>query len=134
LKLIVFDIKKHEDSLRKLKARKAPPYVLEAYNKGFIEEINRYYRLKLSAIKNKKTLIKESKKLDSKLIKQARQYKHSFMQEALKKRDEDFLKAFFTMTNLDIVSGKKLPPDIGKLIKQGTIKDLSLKDLFKKLR
>ena len=57
-----------------------------------------------------------------------------FIREAVKKSDIDFLKAFFQMTNMDIMSGEKLPPNAGSLLKQGIIKDLGLKDLYKKLR
>jgi hypothetical protein len=133
MKLTIFDLKKQENSIRKLEARKAPPYILEAYDEGFVDVINNYYKLKLKNLKIK--VVTESKQpIDSELITMVSHSEHKFLKEALSKRDEDFLKAFFTMTNLDIVSGRKLPPNASSLIKQGITQDLGLKDLYKKLR
>lgn len=133
MKLVIFDLKKHETALNRLKSRKAPEYVIEAYNEGFTDTVNKYYALKLNKIK--KGNIKESKKtISSNLVGLVKDSKYSFIKEALKQRDEDFLKAFFILSNLDIVTGRKLPPSSGQLVKQGIIKDLGLKDLYKKLK
>lgn len=132
MKLTIFDLKKHETAIRRLEARKAPSYVIEAYNEGFTKQINDYYKVKLKKRLNK-TIIKESN-INKSLLNKASKSEYNFIKEAAKKRDEDFLKQFFTMTNLDIVTGRKLPPNAGNLVKQGIVKDISLKDLFKKLR
>jgi hypothetical protein len=57
-----------------------------------------------------------------------------FLKEATSVKDLDFIKAFFKMANLDLVSGDRLPPNASKLIRQKISKDFGLKDLFKKLR
>ena len=58
----------------------------------------------------------------------------AFLSEALNSKDLDFIKAFFKMANLDLMSGNKLPPNASKLIKQKIPKNFGLNDLYKKLR
>ena len=130
MKLTIFDRKKYIESINKLRLRKAPNYIIEAYKDGYAKEINIYYRSRLAkrgklteSLENKKIL--ENKVLESNL---------SFLKEALSKKDYDFIKLFFTMSNMDIMSGNRMPPNASNLIKQGIVKDLGLQDLFKKLR
>lgn len=132
MKLTMFDRKKYVESIKKLKMRNAPEYIIEAYNEGFTKVINEYYKIKLARMKTKdfKYSLQESKKYT--VLANKSEYK--FISEALQKSDVDFLKAFFQMTNMDIVTGKRLPPDAGRLLKQDVIRDLGLKDLYKKLR
>lgn len=131
MKLTVFDRKKYIESINKLKLRKAPDYVIRAFQEGYINTVNEYYRVKLQdKIKNKKENIKFTRVLSEAIKNENKQ----FLNEALSKKDQDFIKAFFRMTNMDIMSGDRLPPNASSLIKQGIVKDFGLKDLFKKLR
>jgi len=133
MKLTIFDRKKYEEAIKKLKVKNAPDYVIEAYKEGFGNVVNVYYKIKLERRRtnNYKYSLTESKDY----IRHAKRVDFGFIEEALKKSDVDFLKAFFQMTNLDIVSGEKLPPNAGKLIRQGmTLRGFSLKDLYKKLK
>lgn len=127
MKVKIFNRKKYVESLNNLIKIGAPAYIIEAYASGYYKEVSYYYR-----IKNNKSLNKQVS-----MLTENKQYKENlklkFLEEARNKRDEDFLKAFFVMTNLDIVSGKRLPPNAGKLLKPGKI-SLGLKDLYKKLR
>jgi len=133
MKLTVFNRTKYVESLNKLKVKNAPNYVIEAYNEGFNDVVNAYYKIKLERRLNNdyKYSLTEAKQ-NAEI---ASQLPHDFLQEAISKMDTDFLKAFFQMTNLDIVTGEKLPPNAGKLIRQGmSLRGNSLKDLYKKLR
>jgi enolase len=132
MKLTLFNRKKYLEAIRSLKKRNAPDYVLQAYEEGYAKVVNEYYKIKLERIRNKnyKYSLTESTEYTN-LVKKAN---ITFLESALKKSDIDFIKAFFQMTNLDIVTGEKLPPNASKLINQGIIKDLGLKDLYKKLR
>lgn len=127
MKLVTFNRKKYNESLLNLAKINAPNYVIEAYVEGYHKEVSYYYKLKSNpALKAQANKITESKN-----------YKETanirFLNEAKNSRDEDFLKAFFIMTNLDIVTGKRLPPNAGKLLKPGII-SFGLKDLYKKFR
>lgn len=127
MKLITFDTKKYQKSYSNLIKINAPDYVIEAFIKGYHKEVKLYYKLKA----NKKVSSKVNALLENKKYKEPSNI--MFLEGARKKRDEEFLKAFFVMTNLDIVTGKKLPPKAGQLLKPGGI-SLGLKDLYKKLR
>ena len=129
MKIRVFNRSKYIESLRKLEARKAPSYIVEAFKYGFIEEVNQYYNIRKARLLNK-NLISE----DTKLLNDAKEIDVGFIQEAAKKKDLDFLRVFFQMTNMNIFTGKKLPPDAAKLLKPEYVKDLGLKDLYKKMR
>lgn len=133
MRLTVFNRTKYVEALNKLKAKNAPAYVIEAYNEGFSDVINAYYKIKLDRrLKNNyKYSLNEAKQYAEK----AKEIPFNFLKEAISKMDADFLKAFFQMTNLDIVTGEKLPPNAGKLIRTGmSLRGKSLKDLYKKLR
>ena len=131
MKLVVFDRKKYIESISKLKLRRAPDYVINAFQEGYIGTVNEYYKIKLqNKIKNKK----ESIKITSVLSEAVKNENKQFLNEAASKKDLDFIKAFFRMTNMDIMSGDRLPPNASSLIKQGIVKDFGLKDLYKKLR
>lgn len=129
MKITIFDRKKYEESLRLLNKRSAPNYVIEAYKDGYASVVNNYYAIKLE-----RKIKKLPRKISKTIFEQALRTDKNFVKEALSKRDEDFLKAFFKMTNLNIMTGDKLPPNAGKLLKRAKVKDLGLKDLFKKLR
>jgi hypothetical protein len=132
MKLTIFNKTKYLESIKKLKARNAPSYIIEAYNEGYTNVVNEYYNIKLQKLRTKK--LKSNVNESKNYLDIAKNIKLSFVQESIKKSDIDFLKAFFQMTNLDIVTGKKLPPNASKLLKQDVIRDLGLKDLYKKLR
>jgi len=135
MKLAIFNRTKYIASIERLEARKAPNYIIEAYREGYAKVINEYYKSKIKAhrkkeIQNENARIAELKTFES----QVNKVNLNFITEALSQKDLEFLKAFFKMTNMDIFSGDKLPPNASKLIKQGIVKDLGLKDLYKKLR
>lgn len=129
MKIKVFNRKRYIESLEKLKTRKAPKHVIEAFEYGFTDEINQYYKTKRIRLLNNSP-VSESKEI----LETANQIEVGFIKEAAKKRDIDFLKVFFQMTNMNIFTGKKLPPDAAKLLKPEYIKDLGLKELYKKMR
>lgn len=129
MKLRIFDRTKYIESIKKLQKRNAPDYVIEAYNNGYTDVVNYYYRLRLeNRRKNKPNSSNTS------LLEQYVNFPLEFIQEALKKRDEEFLKAFFVMTNLDIVTGKRLPPSTGSGLKPAGVTNIGFKDVFKKIR
>jgi len=133
MKLTIFDRKKYEEAIKRLKAKNAPDYIIEAYKEGYGSVVNAYYKIKLERriSKNFKVPLTESKRYKA----MAEFVNIKFLKEALTKSDIDFLKAFFQITNLDIFSGEKLPPNAGELIKQGmSLRGKQLKDLYKKLR
>jgi len=133
MKLILFDRRKYEEAIRRLKAKNAPDYIIEAYEEGYGSVVNAYYKIKLERRIN--GLSKYSLNESTEYLELGKQIDLKFIQEALTKSDIDFLKAFFQMTNLDIVTGEKLPPNAGQLIKQGmSLRGKSLKDLYKKLK
>lgn len=132
MKLTLFDRKKYLEAIKSLEKRNAPSYIIEAFEEGYAKVVNEYYKIKLQRIKDKN--FKYSLTESTEYTNLAKKANISFIEEALKKSDIDFIKAFFQMTNLDIVTGEKLPPNASKLINQGIIKDLGLKDLYKKLR
>lgn len=132
MKIKMFDLKKYRESLRRLEVRGAPEHVVEAYKDGYSDVVNMYYQIKLQR-KLGRTL-HENTGVSKKSLQKLKNSELRFVQEAFTKRDEDFLKAFFVMTNLNIVSGERLPPNAGKLLKQGIATPFGLKKLFKKLR
>lgn len=190
MKLTAFNRTVYVESLRKLKARNAPNYVIEAYKEGgYASIINKYYRLKLERkLKKQKQVVENTNELTvakkpvyvggiasllcpncSKIVFNIAKYNQydknckycgqkldwseyitngirkindesasdvsaNLIKEAVSNNDLDFIKAFFMMTNMDIISGKRLPPNASNLIKQGIVQDFGLKDLFKKLR
>lgn len=133
MKLVLFDRKKYIESLYKLKVRKAPSYVIKAYNEGYTLVVNEYYKEKLNK-KRRSTVVKENKNFLADAIEFSKACNLDLLNEALAVKDLDFIKAFFKMANLDLTSGDRLPPNASKLIKQRVAKDFGLKDLYKKLR
>lgn len=133
MKLTVFDRSKYMESVRKLEKRKAPTYVIQAYKDGHTKVVNEYYKIKLSQRigRQKRSPVQENADTLEKL---ARAFNLDILNEALTNKDLEFIKAFFKMANLDLVSGDKLPPNAAHLIRQGIAKDFDLNKLFKKLR
>lgn len=132
MKIQIFDITKYNNSIKRLEARKAPNYIIEAYESGFGEIVNSYYREKIDRIKNKESLISESHDYIDELAKTS---KHNFIQEALTANDSAFLKKFLQMTNIDIFTGQRLPNDYSKMLKQGfKFADDTMKDVLNKIR
>lgn len=129
MKIKVFNRKRYTESLEKLKKRNAPKHVIEAYEYGFTEEVNQYYKVKRIRLLNNDP-VSDGKDI----LETANQIEVGFIKEAVSKKDLDFLKVFFQMTNMNIFTGKKLPPDAAKLLKPEHIKDLGLKELYKKMR
>ena len=133
MKLTIFDRRKYQEAIKRLKAKNAPDYIIEAYQEGYGNVVNAYYKKKLERrlSRNFKISLTESKRYKA----MAEHVDLKFLKEALTKSDIDFLKAFFQVTNLDIFTGEKLPPNAGELIKQGTsLRGKQLKDLYKKLK
>lgn len=128
MKIRIFNRGKYIESINKLYKRKAPDYVIEAYNQGYTDVVNYYYKLKLQN-KNRNT----SQMSHRTLFEHYEGSRLGFINEALKRRDEEFLKAFFVMTNLDIVTGKRLPPNSGSKLKPAGLTNIGFKDVFKKL-
>lgn len=132
MKLTLFNRKKYFESLQKLKVRKAPSYIIEAYKDGYASVVNEYYRTKLDKRINKSVFEEDKYPVES-LIEVSKGLDIGFLNEALTVKDLEFIKAFFKMANLDLVSGDRLPPNASKLIRQKIAKDFGLKDLYKKL-
>lgn len=132
MKVTIFDRKKYITSMNNLIKLNAPSYVLEAYKLGYTKVVNKYYKDK--AVNKRLNESRQAKSSPESLLLADLVPNLPFITEARKKRDEDFLKAFFVMTNLDIVTGKKLPPNTGRLLKDRGIFDSGLKELYKKLR
>lgn len=132
-KLTIFDRQKYNSAIERLKNRKAPPYVIQAYRDGHTNVVNEYYRLRLAhrIDSGKRAKVQENYETLETLVKT---FDIEILNEAMTSKDLEFIKAFFKMANLDLVSGDKLPPNAAKLIRQGIAKDFGLNQLFKKLR
>lgn len=133
IKLKLFNRTKYEQNLKKLQARKAPIYIIEAYNRGLIGVVNEYYKIRL----HKKRNLAES--ADNKNLMKLKEFvkkaELKMLDEAFNKKDFDFLNLMYKMTNIDILTKhRKIPANAGQLIKQGEILDLGLTKLHKKLR
>lgn len=132
LKITVFNITKYNESMKRLESRKAPKYIIEAYENGFGEIVNSYYREKIEKLKSGKSVIEESYDYINELAKTS---KHVFINEALEAGDAAFLKKFLQMTNIDIFTGQRLPNDYSKMIKQGfKFADDTFKDVLNKIK
>lgn len=129
----LFNRTKYENNLNKLKARKAPNYVIEAYNRGYIKIINEYYRQRLNSKRGlNESFTKEEIKTLEDFVKNSNM---RMLEEAFNKKDLDFLNLMYQMTNIDILTKhRKIPANAGKLIKQGEILDLGLTKLHKRLK
>lgn len=127
MRLTTFNREKYYKAIQVLEARRAPAYVIEAYKDGETAVVNEYYRLKLARFrKNQPKQVLESTEVITMV-------NVDYLNEAAKVKDLEFIKAFFKMANLDLVSGNRLPPNAANLIKQGIAKDMDLNKLFKKL-
>lgn len=132
MRIQIFDITKYNNSIKKLEARKAPKYIIEAYEQGFGEVVNSYYREKINNIKNKEKPLNESYDMVYSL---AEKSSLPFIKEALDAGDAAFLKKFLQMTNIDIFTGQRLPNDFSKMLKAGfRLADDTLKDVLNKIR
>lgn len=130
MKLTVFDVTKYGKSLEQLKKQNAPDYVVEAYKQGYTKVVNEYYKL-LKVKTTKPDILEESMNL---FLSHCQTSPIKVLREAAHKNDTNFMKAFFRMSNMDIMTGKRLPPEAGSMLKPGIAKDLGLKDLFKTMR
>lgn len=132
-KLTLFNRTKYESNLRKLEARNAPNYIIEAYNRGLVGMVNEYYKRRLQ--EQRGLLEQKYCKPPKVLMQEAKNSGIKMMVEAYKKKDLDFLNLLYQMTNIDILTKhKKIPANAGQLIKQGEILDLGLTKLHKRLR
>lgn len=129
----LFNRSKYESNINKLKSRNAPKYIIEAYNRGYISVVNTYYNNKIKAAQG---LTESKNRVPIKRLKEFVEASGLLMlEEALSKKDLDFLNLMYQMTNIDILTKhKRIPANAGKLIKQGEILDLGLTKLHKKLR
>ncbi len=132
MKLTVFDREKYNIALNKLERRKAPGYVIEAYKEGHTNVVNEYYKLKLSRKIGRGSVELKAENAQT-LESLVKFFDISMLNEAFTVKDLEFIKAFFKMANLDLVSGDRLPPNAAHLIRQGIAKDFGLNQLFKKL-
>lgn len=130
MKLRVFDRKKYAEAINALIKRNAPTYIIEAYKQGYVKVVNYYYKNKVNKLQESKKTVFDT--ID--VFNVTADVDLDFIVEARKKRDEDFLRAFYVMTNLDIITGSKLPPATGKLLKDKGIYNMNIKDIFKKIR
>lgn len=128
MKLTVYDISKHNKSIKMLEARKAPNYIIEAYKDGHANVVNKYYEYK---IKKSPMSLTESKLDLDKLISET---KLEYLKEAYSKKDYDFINLFYKFTNMDILGNVKVPPHVGKHLKPGMPSTVKMTDLFKKAR
>ena len=132
MKITLFDRQKYNNAIKLLEAKRMPSYVIEAYKEGYYDVVNHYNKIRLEKKLGKHT---DTRPINESVLKtKLKDLGLEFLNEASRKNDEDFIKSFFTMTNLDIFSGRRLPPSAGSMLRQDVMKDLGLKDLFKKLR
>ena len=131
MKIVSFDRAKYNRVMEAFKTRKSPNYIVEAYHHGHVEVINLYYREKINKKLGKPSSIVENKSIDYLHIAEA-DTNRRFIQEAARKKDMDFLKLFYQVTGMDILSGNKLPPKAGQLLKQAPTKSFKLTDIFKR--
>lgn len=131
MKIKSFDRGKYTKALESLKTRKAPNYIIEAYHAGHTNVINLYYREKINKKVGKPSVIVENTAVNYLDLAKADTDK-KFIQEAVSKKDLDFLKLFYQVTGMDILSGNKLPPSAGQLLKQSPTKSFKLTNIFKR--
>lgn len=130
MKVKVFDREKYLRMTEALKTRKAPNYIMEAYHYGYTDVVNAYYKNMLNKKRGRPSIINESLNIDyTELVKED---KRSFIQEARKRKDMDFLKLFYQVTNMDIMSGNRLPPKAGLGMKQAPTKGLGVKNVLRR--
>ena len=131
IRVTAFDRGKYTEALRILEARKAPNYILEAYHLGHSNVINAYYKDKLQTKLGRASTLEENTRED--FLEKAKRDKHRrFIQEAKKKNDMAFIKLFYQVTGMDILTGSKLPPSAGKLMKQVPTKGLGTTNILRR--
>lgn len=118
-KVKIYNRQAYNNSIRRLEKINAPDYVVEAYKQGHTELVNNYYKRRLA---NK--LGFESKiVITEQQVKEVRNSKANFISEAAKKKDQEFMGELYRMSNMDILTGKRLPPNYGELVLMGTTLD-----------
>lgn len=132
MKVKVFNRTKYNRMLEALERRKAPNYIIEAYHLGYSNVVNLYYREKINKKRGVPSLITES--THNNYLKLMEKDNRRFIQEARKYKDTDFMKLFYQVTNMDILTGEKQPPSAGKLLKQMPTKGLGVNDVLGRKR
>lgn len=136
MKIKIYELDKYKKGLTILEKRDAPNYIIEAYKEGHGKIVNTYYRNRtINAVKKNLLNIEaqEVESLSEAHIDLLENSKLNFIKEAARKRDKKFLDTMYTMSNLDIMTGKKLPPNSGRLYLQGYI-DSGMKKKLRKFR
>ena len=132
MKVTAFNRGKYYKAIKTLEARKAPSYIIEAYHHGYSDVINLYYREKINTKRGKPSIINES--TEKNYLDLVKVDKRRFITEAVSRKDKAFLKAFYQVTNMDILTGNRLPPSAAKLIKQATTKGIGTTNVLKRMR
>lgn len=132
MKVTIFDRGKYFNAMKTLNERKAPSYIKEAYYNGYSEVVNLYYKAKINKKLGSRPRLLEGN--DSKYLERAKNDKRNFLKEAARKNDRDFIKLFYRVSNMDIMSGKRLPPKTGQLLKQAPGPGLGITDIVKRMK
>lgn len=144
MKIKVFNVSKYNLGKQILKLRNAPEYIMEAHRIGLTNVINSYYQLKKGKVLNEaytiddKNLIEMHNLFVSRLNDENKEEKElkNILEEAKKKNDLDFMKSFYQYTNMDIVTGNRIPKGASRFILQDVLYDSSkdMKKYFRKLK
>ncbi|HQQ39319.1 MAG: hypothetical protein BWX57_00426 [Tenericutes bacterium ADurb.Bin024] len=144
MKIKVFNVSKYNLGKRILKLRNAPEYIMEAHRIGLTNVINSYYQLKKGKVLNESYIIDDKDLVEmhdlfvSRLNDENKEEKElkNILEEAKKKNDLDFMKSFYQYTNMDIITGNRIPKGASRFILQDVIYDSSkdMKKYFRKLK
>lgn len=144
MKIKVFNVSKYNLGKRILKLRNAPEYIMEAHRMGLTNVINSYYQLKKGKVLNESYIIDDKDLVEmhdlfvSRLNDENKEEKElkNILEEAKKKNDLDFMKSFYQYTNMDIITGNRIPKGASRFILQDVIYDSSkdMKKYFRKLK
>ncbi len=144
MKIKVFNVSKYNLGKRILKLRNAPEYIMEAHRIGLTNVINSYYQLKKGKVLNESYVIDDKDLVEmhdlfvSRLNDENKEEKElkNILEEAKKKNDLDFMKSFYQYTNMDIITGNRIPKGASRFILQDVIYDSSkdMKKYFRKLK
>ena len=144
MKIKVFNVSKYNLGKRILKLRYAPEYIIEAHRIGLTNVINSYYQLKKGKVLNESYIIDDKDLVEmhdlfvSRLNDENKEEKElkNILEEAKKKNDLDFMKSFYQYTNMDIITGNRIPKGASRFILQDVIYDSSkdMKKYFRKLK
>ena len=118
-KIKIYNRQAYNNSIKRLEKLNAPSYIIEAYKQGHADVVNNYYKRRLA---NRLGFISRPIITEEK-VKEAKKSKVNFINEAARKQDKEFIDELFRMSNMDIMTGKRLPPNSGELILQGSIGD-----------